>query len=185
MRESEEGAGMQTIKAVADGDASGYWYPEHGDASSVDVLMLMRRYRAAETALRQRTRSSMGMGETDLLALRLLLEAERRGKSLRQGELAAALRMAPASVTALVDRLERSGHVRREPHPEDRRAVIIVPTTDTDDEVRATLGEMHRRMVDVVDAMAPDERDVVARFLTGMIAAVDAVDDHAQAAAAG
>ncbi|HKS45464.1 MAG TPA: MarR family transcriptional regulator [Amycolatopsis sp.] len=33
--------------------------------------------------------------------------------------------LAPASVTALIDRLERKGLVRRKPHPEDRRKVLI------------------------------------------------------------
>lgn len=158
--------------------SSGYWYPEHGVPSSVDVLNLLRRYRAAEAAMRARTRSSMGMGETDLLALRLLLQAQRQGETMRQRDLAAALQLASPSVTALVDRLVRSGHVRREPHPDDRRATIVVPTTDSDDEVRATLGAMHRRMIDVIDGMDDDQRDAVGRFLERMSAAVEQVDAH-------
>ena len=159
---------------------SGYWYPEHGVATSVDVLNLLRRYRSAETAMRARTRSSMGMGETDLLALRLLLQAERRGEMLRQRDLATALGLASPSVTALVDRLVKSGHVRREPHPGDRRASIVVPTVDTDDEVRATLGAMHRRMIDALDGMDDTERRAVAGFLERMCEAIETVDEHEQ-----
>ena len=33
--------------------------------------------------------------------------------------------LAPASVTALIDRLERKGFVGRRPHPDDRRRVLI------------------------------------------------------------
>jgi DNA-binding MarR family transcriptional regulator len=40
-------------------------------------------------------------------------------------ELAQQSGLAPASVTALVDRLERKGVVRRKPHPEDRRKVLV------------------------------------------------------------
>lgn len=166
--------------AAATPRGSGYWYPKHGVPSSVDVLNLLRRYRAAETAMRARTRSSMGMGETDLLALRLLLQAERRGEMLRQRDLATALGLASPSVTALVDRLVKSGHVRREPHPDDRRASIVVPTVDTDDEVRATLGAMHRRMIDTLDDMGDAERRAVAGFLERMCEAVETVDDHEQ-----
>ncbi len=158
--------------------SSGYWYPEHEHPTSVDVLNLLRRYRAAEAAMRARTRSSMAMGETDLLALRLLLQAQRRGEVLRQRDLGTALGIASPSVTALVDRLVRSGHVRREPHPDDRRATIVVPTTDTDHEVRATLGAMHRRMIDVVDGLDDDERRAVASFFDRMIAAVEHLDVH-------
>ena len=158
--------------------SSGYWYPAQDYATSVDVLNLLRRYRAAEAAMRARTRASMGMGETDLLALRLLLQAQGRGQVMRLRDLGAALGLASPSVTALVDRLAKSGHVRREPHPDDRRATIVVPTTDTDREVRATLGEMHRRMIDVVDSMHTEQRRAVAAFLERMSAAIEHVDDH-------
>ncbi|WP_306233402.1 MarR family winged helix-turn-helix transcriptional regulator [Agrococcus beijingensis] len=171
---------MRSENGSGDVASSGYWYAEDGQASGVDVLNLLRRYRAAEGAMRARTRSSMGMGETDLLALRLLLQAERRGVLVRQRDLGAELGLAAASVTALVDRLVKSGHVQREPHPEDRRATIVVPTTDTDDEVRATLGAMHRRMIDVVDTMDDGERSAVARFLARMALAIDQVDEHAE-----
>jgi len=40
-------------------------------------------------------------------------------------DLAAFSGLAPASVTALVDRLERKGVVSRKPHPDDRRKVLI------------------------------------------------------------
>ncbi|PKV93158.1 DNA-binding MarR family transcriptional regulator [Amycolatopsis echigonensis] len=40
-------------------------------------------------------------------------------------ELAEYAGLAPASVTALVDRLERKGIVNRMPHPEDRRKVLV------------------------------------------------------------
>jgi DNA-binding MarR family transcriptional regulator len=40
-------------------------------------------------------------------------------------ELARHSGLAPASVTALVDRLERKGIVRRKPHPDDRRKVLV------------------------------------------------------------
>jgi DNA-binding MarR family transcriptional regulator len=33
--------------------------------------------------------------------------------------------LAPASVTAMIDRLERKGIVNREPHPDDRRKILI------------------------------------------------------------
>ncbi|ERG65437.1 hypothetical protein L332_13430 [Agrococcus pavilionensis RW1] len=164
--------------------SSGYWYPGHGRPTSVDVLNLLRRYRAAEAQMRARTRASMGMGETDLLALRLLLQAERRGEVLRQRDLASALGLASPSVTALVDRLVKSGHVRREPHPDDRRATIVVPTKDTDDEVRATLGAMHRRMIDVIDAMDDEQTEAVAGFLDRMVTAVEHVDEHHEASGA-
>lgn len=156
---------------------SGYWYPDSESASTVDVLNLLRRYRAAETAMRARTRSSMGMNETDLLALRFLLREQKAGRIVRSIDIARTLSISTASTTTLIDRLEKGGHVRREAHPTDRRAGIVVPTVSSDDEVRETLGAMHRRMLALVDEMTDKERAVVTRFLAGMTSAVEEAAD--------
>ena len=156
---------------------SGYWYPDGGNVSTVDVLNMLRRYRAAETAMRARTRASMGMNETDLMALRFLLREQRAGRIVRPIDIAKMLDISTASTTTLIDRLEKGGHVRREPHPTDRRAGVVVPTVSSDEEVRATLGAMHRRMLALVDELSDDERAVVTRFLAGMTAAIEEASD--------
>lgn len=160
-------------------EASGYWFADD-DATrrGVDVLNSLRKYRAAESAMRRRTRDSMGMGETDLLAVRFLLQAQRAGRSVSPKDLAAYLGISSASTTILVDRLVRSNHVRREPHPTDRRALIVVPTTETDEEVRATLGVMHRRMMEIAESLTPAEAGTITRFLDGVRDAVDRIDPH-------
>ena len=166
-------------------ESSGYWYePDATRIGSVDVLNLLRRYRAADQEMRRRTRDSMGMGETDLLALRYVLKAEREGALLTPGMLAKRIGISTASTTVLIDRLERtapsdrrsrdsrSGHLARRPHPTDRRSLVVVSTTGSDAQVRETLGRMHRAMIDVADSLDPDELRAVARFLAGMIDAV-------------
>jgi len=158
-------------------DGSGYWYEAGSRVTSVEVLNLMRRYRAAESAMRQRTRDAMRMGETDLLALRHLMKAGREGRMLRGRDLADLLGISSASVTILVDRLEAGGHVRRDRHPTDRRATVITATSDTDAEVRQTLGAMHQRMIATADRLGDDELVAVQRFLLGMIDAVTTVED--------
>ncbi|MBO9627081.1 MAG: MarR family transcriptional regulator [Microbacterium sp.] len=159
---------------------SGYWYPDAETASTVDVLNMLRRYRAAETAMRARTRAVMGMNETDLVALRYLLREHRAGRLVRPIDLARVLDISTASTTTLIDRLEKGGHARREPHPTDRRAGVVVPTTHSDEEVRATLGEMHRRMLALVDDLDDRERAVVTRFLSGMTAAIEEATEEQQ-----
>lgn len=161
--------------------SSGYWYGEaHRDA--VRVLEALRDYRAAETAMRRRTRNAMGMGETDLLALRHLLEAQRAGRPMGPRDLADRLGISSASTTTLLDRLARSGHVRREPHPTDRRALVITATESSDHEVRATLGPMHRRMLAAAEALTPDQAETVVQFLNAVRDAVGEVDDEGSAA---
>ncbi|MGN6405346.1 MarR family winged helix-turn-helix transcriptional regulator [Sinomonas sp.] len=159
-------------------DRPGYWYAQDTPAKerAVQVLNALRDYRASEGAMRRRTRATMSMGETDLLALRYLLEAQAQGRDLSPKDLAAKLGITSASMTTLVDRLVRSGHVSREPHPTDRRALILRPTQGSDHEVRKTLGEMHRRMVEVAAALSPKESETVVGFLRDMAAAVDKIE---------
>lgn len=58
---------------------------------------------------------------------RLLRHILREGPC-NQAILADLLDVEPISVSRLIDRMEQSGWVRREAHPDDRRARIIVPT---------------------------------------------------------
>ena len=162
-------------------EATGYWYgasAEDRRRRAIDVLEAFRVYRAAEAAMRRRTRETMSMGENDLLVLRYLLKAAGQGRSVSPHELTRYLGVSTASTTAIVDRLERSGHVIRLPHPTDRRSILVVATSASDTEVRRTLGKMHDRMLSAVLDMTPDESAAVVACLARLQAAVDEVDPH-------
>ena len=164
---------------------SGYWYgSETRSIRAVDVLNGLRRYRRAETAMRRRTRESMRMGETDLLALQFLLQATKGVEPVGPRDLANYLGISSASTTVLIDRLVRSGHLERHPHPTDRRALTLSTTPTTDSEVRATLGRMHSRMLAATERLSPDEMHTVLRFLESLKDAVDVVDVHEEPAPA-
>ncbi|MEV7605848.1 MarR family transcriptional regulator [Paenarthrobacter sp. NPDC089322] len=164
----------------AQGHAKGYWYGKDPGRKeiAVGVLNALRDYRTSEQAMRRRTRSSMLMGEKDLLALRYLFEAEADGRVMKPKDLGERLGITSASMTTLIDRLVDSGHIRREPHPTDRRALILRPTPASDEEVRHTLGGMHRRMLDVASALSPEESRIVVEFLEHMREALDTVDEE-------
>jgi DNA-binding MarR family transcriptional regulator len=52
------------------------------------------------------------------------------GRSLRVNELARAVVLHPTAMSRFVDRVETAGYVRREPDPDDRRALQIVLTDE-------------------------------------------------------
>lgn len=160
-------------------EGSGYWYGQGGQLDySAAVLKSLRDYRSAETAVRRSTRDSMGMGETDILALRYLLRAQASGKTVVPKDLSRFLGITSASTTSLIDRLVASGHVRRDAHPTDRRSVVVVPTVESDKEVRVTLGAMHRRMMAVAEGLSADEARVVLDFLQRMTMALEEVKEE-------
>jgi DNA-binding MarR family transcriptional regulator len=171
------------VSQRSDDAGGGYWYPSDAStARAVEVLAAMRRYRAAEQAMRRRTRGAMGMNETDLLALRILIEARTRGELVTSRELAGRLGISSASVSVLVDRLTESGHVVRAKHPDDRRAVVVEPTEASHHEVRATLGRMHSGMLDVAGSLTAADAAAVIAFLDGMSEVVDRIEPPADPA---
>lgn len=160
----------------ADSAEPSYWYgdePADRRLRSKAVLESLRLYRAAEVAMRRRTRDSMSMGENELLVLRYLLRDSAR--RVRPGELTKYLGLSTASTTAILDRLERSGHLTRAANPDDRRSIFVQATPRADADVRQTLGTMHDRMLAAVIDMTPEESASVVAFLRRMSDAVDGV----------
>ena len=155
-----------------------YWYSESADDHrGARIMEALRAYRAAEMAMRRRTQTSMSMGENELLVLRFLTRAASTAREVTPIDLARHLGVSTASVTALLDRLERSGHLERRPHPSDRRKVLVSPTGRADLEMRDTLSSMHARMMQATRGMSEAETVTVTAFLRRMQCAVaDACD---------
>lgn len=150
-----------------------YWYSDSvEDERGARVMEAMRAYRSAEMAMRRRTQNSMSMGENELLVLRFLARASGAGRDVTPIDLARHLGVSTASVTALLDRLERSGHLQRTPHPSDRRKVVITATPHADEEMRETLRSMHARMMQATRGMSESETVAVTAFLQRMRCAV-------------
>lgn len=153
-----------------------YWYGgDSDDRRGSRVMQSLRSYRSAEMAMRRRTQDAMAMGENELRVLRFLTRATASGRDATPADLARHLGLSTASITALLDRLERTGHVRRERHPTDRRKILVRSTEQTEDEMRDTLGDMHARMMRATRGMSDAEADIVTAFLDRMRCAVDGV----------
>jgi DNA-binding MarR family transcriptional regulator len=87
-----------------------------------------------------------------------------------QRELAEAVRVAPRTMTGLIDGLVATGFVTREPHPTDRRAALITPTRRG----AQVLDAMDRDRVELVEAlfgaMPPDRFDAFSTGLEDVLA---------------
>lgn len=150
-----------------------YWYSDSTDDERGGRIMeAMRAYRSSEMAMRRRTQESMAMGENELLVLRFLARAAATGSPVTPIDLARHLGVSTASMTALLDRLEKSGHLQRRPHPSDRRKVLVSSTAQADDEIRDTLTDMHARMMRATRGMTEEETVAVTEFLNRMRCAV-------------
>jgi DNA-binding MarR family transcriptional regulator len=81
------------------------------------------------------------------------------------GELSAMLGLAKSSLTGLVDRTERNGLVRREPDPQDTRAVRVALTPQGTRLAAEFYAETCRRIDELPVGLSATERDTLAGLL--------------------
>ncbi|WEO79010.1 MarR family winged helix-turn-helix transcriptional regulator [Cryobacterium sp. SO2] len=163
----------------------GYWYPNGTEpngtdphaaplpVTAVDVLRAVRRFRAADVAMRIRARSNMDMNDSDLVALRHLIAAEERSEPIGPKDLSGFLGISSAATAKLLSRLEASGRLHREPHPSDRRAQVLFATGRAHEEIRRVLGAAHQRMLAAAEKLSGSEQSAVVRFLDELSGAMD------------
>jgi len=139
-----------------------------------EVVAALHRFGLQRDRFRAALARRVGVALTDLDALEHL---ERDGP-LSQRELGDRLTLSSGAVTFLVDRLERAGLLRREPHPTDRRATLVALRPDADLPTVPELDDYHVALRRAATALSAAGRTVVADFLT-------AVTTHAATAANG
>lgn len=124
------------------------------------------------------------MHRTDLNALAVIMRHSAKGTIVTPGVLRKELNLSSPATTALIDRLDRSGHVVREREGTDRRQVQLRPTAKAFRDGGAMFLPLARQMGAAMAAFTPAELDTATRFLDAMIAAtIRAEQEAAQAAA--
>ncbi|MEU1132751.1 MarR family transcriptional regulator [Streptomyces sp. NPDC005900] len=106
---------------------------------------------------------------TDVRALIHLLDAARTGTRATPGWLGEQLRLNSAGTTALVDRLERLGLVRRSRDTADRRRVLLEVREKATELGWAFFGLVINEVVAVAEDFEADELETVRRFLTAVL----------------
>lgn len=137
----------------ADGRAGARGADGGGAAAVLAVLRGLRRVTTETDRYVEEVGARHGAARTDLSAVAAVVEAELRGEEHSPGTLARQLHLSSPATSALLDRLERAGHVRRTRSTSDRRRVAVEVT----DSARA-LGR------DVFSPLADELRTVLARY---------------------
>lgn len=136
---------------------------------TVEVLDSLRRWHRTERRMSEESRRYMKLGETDMRALRFAIAAERHGRAVTPRMLAGHLGISTASVTKMLDRLAAAHHIRRTPHPEDRRSTVVEVTEETRRAARESVGRRHAERFRVAAELSGEDREVVIRFLRALV----------------
>ncbi|WP_282943420.1 MarR family transcriptional regulator [Paenibacillus sp. RC67] len=117
----------------------------------------------------QNVAASLGLYNNDYISIDILHE---KGP-ITAGELSKLTGLTTGSVTALIDRLEKNGFVRRQHDPNDRRKVIIVPLYENKEEVSNTYLPLHSEMVKLASTYTDEELELITQFLGKASAVLD------------
>jgi len=140
-----------------------------------EIIDLLRTYSTAAQHVGHAFAQRHGLHPTDLQALIAVMHAESAGEPLTPGRLGERIGLSSGATTAAIDRLERSGHLRRTRESTDRRVVHLrygLPGMELAREFFRPLGV---RTDEVMAGFTDEDLATVRRFLAGM---TDALTEH-------
>ncbi|MFD2331007.1 MarR family winged helix-turn-helix transcriptional regulator [Cohnella sp. GCM10020058] len=122
--------------------------------------------------------AALGLYNNDFISVDILRE---KGP-ITAGELSRLTGLATGSVTALIDRLEKIGYVRRQNDPNDRRRVIIVPEYESKEEIGNIYQPLHDAMIELAASYSAEELALISGFLGKAGAVIEAQIERLSAA---
>ncbi|WP_330181544.1 MarR family winged helix-turn-helix transcriptional regulator [Nocardia sp. NBC_01503] len=138
---------------------------EQADALNQAIRLLTLRHRARAAALL----APLGLHPGQEA---LLLELDRVGPTI-QAKLSDALGCEPPSITIMARKLEASGHIRRTPAPDDRRA-SIVELTESGRELTERIKHLwHALAEETVTGLSPETVTALPQLLNTLTGNVD------------
>jgi len=122
--------------------------------------------RNAETA-RELAARSQNLHPTDFACIGLLY---RVGEPISPKQIIEQLNLSSGSGTALLDRLEKAGYIKRLPNPDDRRSVLIEMDEEKAAEPLRRYREIEQKYLRVTENLTERDLEMLAQFMEGITA---------------
>jgi DNA-binding MarR family transcriptional regulator len=131
-----------------------------------NLISSLRKLTTRSVLFQQIAAQSLGVVHTDFKTADILNETG----PLTAGELSKITGLSTGSVTALIDRLEHAGYVRREKDPNDRRRVIIVPVKENQHCIKEHYAPLNQSMMELCGQYNEEEMSLIIGFIDKTIA---------------
>ena len=139
---------------------------EYPGASALATECYANLWRTADLLMELHNRQTFDQYQLSPSARQVLAIVEGAGQPLEPSVIADRLLVTTGSMTSLLDNLEKRGLIRRLPHPEDRRKLLIDITPAAQAIVDELLPSLHARERDVMAAaLSPSEQRSLLRSL--------------------
>ncbi len=125
---------------------------EYPGASALATECYANVYRAADLLMGLHNRQTADAYQLSPSGRQILAVVEGAGEPLEPSVIADRLLITTGSVTSLLDNLEKRGLIRRLPHPQDRRKLLVDITPAAQTIVDELLPSLHTRERDVMSA---------------------------------
>ncbi|WP_181429197.1 MarR family winged helix-turn-helix transcriptional regulator [Curtobacterium sp. MCSS17_008] len=141
--------------------------------SEIDLTAALTRLEAAMGALRGRLRERLAVSGADLTVLQFVARSAAAERRVRVKDLVSHLGLTGPAVTGTVDRLERAGHLRRVPNPDDGRSRFIELTPDTERAYAGALDSTNEHLHDLLSSFSERERTRYVRVIDRVVEALE------------
>ena len=125
------------------------------------VIKNLRKLSLRMVLFQQKAAQSLGVVHTDFKTADILNEVG----PLTAGDLGKITGLSTGSVTALIDRLEQAGFVRREKDATDRRRVMIVPVEDKQRYIKEHYQPLNESMTELCAQYNEEELALIIGFI--------------------
>ncbi|MFE4360489.1 MULTISPECIES: MarR family winged helix-turn-helix transcriptional regulator [Streptomycetaceae] len=149
----------------------------YGLSADPQAILVATRLMAAGARINQAGEVHFGRFGLSTGRYRLLADLEDHGGEKSPSQLAASLGVSRATVTGLVDGLEREGLVARRPSTEDGRGNVVILTARGADRLRELAPEHFARMQALVGGLSTEERATFLDLLGRVVAGMDALTE--------
>ncbi|WP_035769413.1 MarR family winged helix-turn-helix transcriptional regulator [Arthrobacter castelli] len=154
---------------------------ERDDAGIPDnarpLLLLLQQFTVESNRFVDQLSGKHHLHRTDLNALAAIIAFVQRGEDATPGRLGESLNLSSPATTALLDRLNRAGHINRERSEQDRRQVHLSITDLAARTGKEMFAPLSRHIGEVIVGYSEEERALIERFVGEAIGATIAARD--------
>lgn len=133
----------------------------------------LQRYGMRSVLFQQNMAQKIGVSHTDLKSAEILNETG----PITAGELSKITGLSTGSVTALINRLEKSGYVKRERDQLDGRKVMIMPIPERQEQIKSHYQSLSMATKDLCSAYNEQEIILINQFVEEITKIMDKEND--------
>lgn len=133
------------------------------------VIMGVRQYGISNVLFRNVIAEKLGVNSTDMECLGLLFHK----KIATPSELSKHTGLSSGSTTAMLDRLEKAGLIKRQPNPEDRRGILISIVQEETEKLAPLFESGRKAQNNLISSYSEKELELFTDFLNKLVNMMD------------